>query len=299
MMHALPRRSLPGRFPGLSLLVLGVVLAAAPAAAQQAQPAPGQGQGQWFVPGQGQGQGPRPGQPPGQPVQTRPVPAPPATPSLVPPPGATAPAPTPPPQISLQQLPPITPSAPPPPPVIGVLDVDSLRQRWAPYNNLDTAIRNRVNRLRADEARERQSLDEATRQFVAQRAQLNPQQQRERQQAIEGRAAELSRQFGERQREIQTLAQQGEYLESIFRAVVSQVARARSINLILRSNVVALNDAPLDITNDVLAQLQLVPVAVNIPPEPQAPAAPPAPPAAAPAPPAAPPAAPATPPRRN
>lgn len=289
MMQALPRRPLSGWFAGLSLLALCLALPVVPALAQQ-----GQGQGQWFVPGQGQGQ--RPAQAPAQPAQTRPVPAPPPTPSLVPPPGATVPAPTPPPQISLQQLPPITPSAPPPPPIIGVLDVDSLRQRWAPYNNLDTAIRNRVNRLRGDEARERQSLDEATRLFVQQRAQLNPEQQRARQAAIEGRARDLTTQFGERQREIQTLAQQGEYLETIFRAVVSQVARARGINLILRSNVVALNDAPLDITNDVLAQLQLVPVAVNIPPEPPAPAAPPSPPVAAPASPAAPP---ATPPRRN
>lgn len=280
MMQALPVRPVSGRWPARFPLALCCVLLAAPAAAQQAQP----GQSQWFVPGQAQ----RPPQP-AQPAQTRPVPAPPPTPSLVPPPGASAPAPGAPPAISLQQLPPITPSAPPPPPIVGVLDVDTLRQRWAPYNNLDTAIRNRVNRLRADEARERQSLDEASRAFVAQRAQLSAAQQRERQQAIEGRAGELSRQFGERQREIQTLAQQGEYLESIFRAVVSQVARARGINLILRSNVVALNDAPLDITNDVLAQLQLVPVAVNIPPEPAAPGTPPA----------AAPAAPPSPPRRN
>ena len=288
----------------LALACLGLVAAGLPAGPVQAQ---GQAQGQWFVPGQGQAQGqpqgqPRPAQPAQAPAQAPARPAPPPTPSLLPQQSDMPPAPGSAPQAMLQQLPPITPSAPPPAPIIGVLDLDSVRTRWAPFNTLDTAIRNRVNRLRADEARERQALDEASRAFVAQRAQMTPQQQRERQTAIERRAAELTREFGERQRETQALAQQGEYLQSILRAVVSQVARARGINLILLSNVVALNDAPLDITPDVLAQLQQVPVVVNVPPEPAAvtpspplATAPPAAPApAAPAPPAAPAA-----PRRN
>lgn len=281
----------------LALACFGLVAATLPARPVQAQQ--GQGQGQWFVPGQGQGQPqgqPRPAQPAQAPA--RPVAPPPPTPSLLPQQSEMPPAPGSVPQAMLQQLPPITPSAPPPAPIIGVLDLDSVRTRWAPFNTLDTAIRNRVNRLRADEARERQSLDEASRAFVAQRAQMTPQQQRERQTAIERRAAELTREFGERQRETQALAQQGEYLQSILRAVVSQVARARGINLILLSNVVALNDAPLDITPDVLAQLQQVPVVVNVPPEPAA--VPPSPPLATapPAAPAAPPAQPAAP-RRN
>jgi Skp family chaperone for outer membrane proteins len=274
----------------LGFACFGMVVATLPASAW-AQQAQGQGQGQWFVPGQGQGQGQ--GQPrPAQPAQApRPVAPPPPTPSLLPQ-AEAPPAPGSVPQAMLQQLPPITPSAPPPAPIIGVLDLDSLRTRWAPFNTLDTAIRNRVNRLRADEARERQALDEASRAFVAQRAQMTPQQQRQRQTEIERRAAELTREFGERQRETQALAQQGEFLQSILRAVVSQVARARGINLILLSNVVALNDAPLDITPDVLAQLQQVPVVVNVPPDPAqgqpAAEAPPAAPAAPAAPPAAP-----------
>jgi Skp family chaperone for outer membrane proteins len=174
--------------------------------------------------------------------------------------------------------------------VIGVLDLDRIQASWTPYAGLLNAIRARVNRLRADEQRERQSLDEATRAFVAQRPQLNQDQQRARQRDIENRAAELNRQFGERQREVQTLAQTAEQLEQIIRVVLSQVAQARGINLVLRTNHVVLNHPSIDITNDVLSQLQLVPVQVQIPPDP-----PPAPAAQAPAPP---PAAPAQP-RRN
>lgn len=283
-MHGNP----PARRPVAALIVFAAALAwAAPALAQA------QGQQQWFVPGQGGGQGgaqqPRPAQPTqAQPAQAQPRPAQPQ-----PPPAEAAPA-QPAPPISIQQLPPLSPSPPPPAPIIGVLDVDQIRARWAPYAGLDNAIRSRVNRLRQDEQRERQALDEMSRAFVAQRTNMTQDQQRNRQREIEQRAATLSRQFGDRQREIQSLAQNAEALEQIFRAVVSQVAGARGINLILRSNVVALNHPSLDITNDVLGQLQLVPVQVQIPPE-----LPPAPAPAAQAPPPQPPAAPAQPPRRN
>lgn len=258
----------------------------APSAAQQQ----GQGQQQWFVPGQGQGQGQgaQPPRPPAQPAQAQPRPA-------TPPAAAVPPAPPPPP-ISIQQLPPLAPSPPPPAPVIGVLDVDQVRGRWAPYAGLANAIRSRVNRLRADEQRERQGLDEASRAFLAQRAQLSAEQQRTRQREIENRAAELNRQFGERQREVQTLAQTAEQLDQIILSVVSQVAQARGINMILRSNLVVLNLPALDITTDVVSQLGLIPVQVQLPPE-----LPPAPAAQAPAPPpaAAPPAAAPAQPRRN
>lgn len=281
-MHPPPRAR---RLPAALLAIAAAMLWAGPAPAQQ------QGQQQWFVPGQGGGQGgaqqPRPAQPAqAQPAQAQPRPA--------QPPAAEVPPPQPAPPISIQQLPPLSPSPPPPAPIIGVLDVDQIRARWAPYAGLDNAIRSRVNRLRQDEQRERQALDEASRAFVAQRANMTQDQQRARQREIEQRAATLSRQFGDRQREIQSLAQNAEALEQIFRAVVSQVAGARGINLILRSNVVALNHPSLDITNDVLGQLQLVPVQVQIPPE-----LPPAPAPAAQAPAPAQPAAPAQPPRRN
>ena len=276
-------------FRAAGCLALATALLAVPGgpalAQQQAQQ---QGQQQWFVPGQGGGGQQRPAQAQPQ-AQPRPAQAP-AAPVI---PQAETPAAPPPPPISIQQLPPLAPSPPPPAPVIGVLDIDRIQASWTPYSGLLNAIRSRVNRLRQDEQRERQSLDEATRAFVAQRAQLNQQQQRDRQREIENRASELSRQFGERQREVQTLAQTAEQLEQIIRVVLSQVAQTRGINLVLRTNHVVLNAPSIDITNDVLSQLQLVPVQVQVPPE-----LPPAPAAQAPAPPpAAPPAAPA--PRRN
>jgi Skp family chaperone for outer membrane proteins len=255
-----------------------------PAVAQ----AQGQGQQQWFVPGQPQGGQPAQPRPPAQPAQAQPRPT-------QPPPAAAAPAAPPPPPISIQQLPPIQPSPPPPAPVIGVLDVDQVRGRWAPYAALANAIRSRVNRLRADEQRERQGLDEASRAFLAQRAQLSAEQQRSRQREIENRAAELNRQFAERQREVQNLAQTAEQLDQIILSVVSQVAQARGINMILRSNLVVLNLPALDITTDVVSQLGLIPVQVQLPPEPPAPPAAQAPAAPAATPPAAPPAQP----RRN
>jgi len=267
-------------------LAVAVLLAAAGGAIAQQQ-----GQQQWFVPGQGGGQQQRPAQPPAQP---RPAQAPAPTAPLIP--QAEAPAAPAPPPITIQQLPPLAPSPPPPPPVIGVLDIDRIQASWTPYAGLLNAIRSRVNRLRQDEQRERQSLDEATRAFVAQRGQLNQEQQRARQREIENRAADLSRQFGERQREVQTLAQTAEQLEQIIRVVLSQVAQTRGINLVLRTNLVVLNAPSIDITNDVLSQLQLVPVQVQVPPE-----LPPAPAAAAPPPAAQAPAAPPAPPaqRRN
>ena len=256
----------------LRLFAAASVLAglALPALAQQS------GQQQWFVPGQGGGGGAQ--QPrPAQPAQAQPRPA--TPPAATPAPAAEAPPP-----IAMPQLPPIAPSPPPPAPIVGVLDVEQIRARWTPYAALDNAIRARVNRLRQDEQRERQALDEATRAFVAQRAQMNQDQQRARQREIENKAAELSRQFGERQREVQNLAQNAESLDQIFRLVVSQVAQARGLNLILRSNLVVLNLPALDVTNDVVAQLQLIPVQVQIPPDlppevpaqPQRPAQPPA-----------------------
>jgi Skp family chaperone for outer membrane proteins len=276
------------RRPGVLLALLLAGLSAGSGAALAQQQPPQQGQQQWFVPGQGGGAAgaqPRPAQPPAQP-QPRPAQA------QVP--AAPLPEAPPPPPISIQQLPPLAPSAPPPAPVIGVLDLDRIQGSWTPYAGLLNAIRGRVNRLRADEQRERQALDEATRAFVAQRPQLNQDQQRNRQREIENRAAELSRQFGERQREVQTLAQTAEQLEQIIRVVLSQVSQARGINLVLRTNHVVLNHPSIDITNDVLSQLQLVPVQVQIPPD-----LPPPPAAQAPAPPpAVPPAAPAQP-RRN
>jgi Skp family chaperone for outer membrane proteins len=239
--------------------------AAVPARAQPAQ------NPEWFVPNQGrapaQAQPAQPARPPQQ--QQRPPQR----------PTTQAPAPLP----AGQQ---------PPASVIGIVDVPEIQRVSTAFNQVREEIEKRRERLNADLQREQARWRDEQTGLANQRANLPPDQLRQRERDLQDRITDSQRIFRERSRAIEMAAQQalGE-IEQGLGAIIRQVAASRKVNLVLPRPLVIFNDPAFDLTEEVAAQFNRALRSVTLPPEQtgDAAAAPaPATPAAAPARPAAP-----------
>jgi Skp family chaperone for outer membrane proteins len=241
-------------------LALLVGLLPGMAAAQQNQ--------EWFVPGQGQ-------QRPAQAQQQRP------------------------PQQGQQQRPPQQQQAQrpagqqPPAAVIGVVDIQEVQRVSTAFTQVREEIERRRTRLNEDLQREQNSWRDAQQALANQRAQLSPDQIRQRERELQDRITDSQRIFRNRSQAIEQAAQQAlVQIEEALANVVRTVAQGRSINMVLPRPLVIMNAPEFDITDDVAQQFNRVMRQVNIPAETDGNA-----PAAAPAAPRA--AAPAQQPRRN
>jgi Skp family chaperone for outer membrane proteins len=242
-------------------LALLVGLLPGMAAAQQNQ--------EWFVPGQGQ-------QRPAQAQQQRP------------------------PQQGQQQRPPQQQQQAqrpagqqPPAAVIGVVDIQEVQRVSTAFTQVREEIERRRTRLNEDLQREQNSWRDAQQALANQRAQLSPDQIRQRERELQDRITDSQRIFRNRSQAIEQAAQQAlVQIEEALANVVRTVAQGRSINMVLPRPLVIMNAPEFDITDDVAQQFNRVMRQVNIPAETDGNA-----PAAAPAAPRA--AAPAQQPRRN
>lgn len=249
------------RLPLALLLGLPWGLLPGMAAAQQNQ--------EWFVPGQGQQ---RPAQ--AQQQQQRP------------PQGQQ--------QRPPQQQPAQRPTGQQPPAaVIGVVDIQEIQRVSTAFTQVREEIERRRTRLNEDLQREQNTWRDAQQALANQRAQLNPDQIRQRERELQDRITDSQRIFRNRSQAIEQAAQQAlVQIEEALANVVRTVAQGRSINMVLPRPLVIMNAPEFDITDDVAQQFNRVMRQVNIPAETDGNA-----PAAAPAAPRA--AAPAQQPRRN
>lgn len=258
-------------------LPLALLLAFAPSVtfAQQRQ-----GQ-EWFVPGQNQGAaGQRP------PQQQRPAQTP-SQPAARPGPTAARPA----------ALPPGT---PPPAAVIGIVDIPEIQRLSTAFNQVREEIERRRTKLNEDLQREQNGWRDAQQQLATQRAQMNPEQIRNRERELQDRITDSQRIFRNRSQAIEQAAQQSlVQIEEALGVVVRQVAGSRNVNIVLPRPLVIMNEPAFDLTEEVAQQFNRTLRQVAIPAESdgsQPPAAPTAG-AAAPSRPAAP--APAAPPAQQ
>ena len=232
--------------PSVRLAILGALLAAMPAAAQQSQ--------EWFVPGQGQGQqGQRPAQQQQQQQQQRPQQ------QQQRPPQAAG---------QRRDPAPLPPGQPPPTPVIGVVDVPEIQRDSAAFNQVREEIERRRQRLNEDLQREQNSWREQQQQLANQRAGLPPDQLRQRERDLQDRITESQRIFRERSRAIEQVAQGALVeIEQALGSVIRQVAASRSVNMVLPRPLVIYNEPPFDLTAEVSQQFNRALRSVTIPPE--------------------------------
>ncbi|WP_240782588.1 OmpH family outer membrane protein [Roseococcus sp. SYP-B2431] len=234
-----------------------------------------QRQGQeWFVPGQNQGAA---GQRPAQAQPQRPAQAP-----SRPAPAAARPA----------ALPPGT---PPPAAVIGIVDIPEIQRLSTAFNQVREEIERRRTRLNDDLQREQNGWRDAQQALATQRAQMNPEQIRNRERELQDRITDSQRIFRNRSQAIEQAAQQSlVQIEESLGVVVRQVAGSRNVNIVLPRPLVIMNEPAFDLTEEVAQQFNRTLRQVTIPAESDG-SQPPTPPAGAQAPGGAAPARPAAP----
>lgn len=208
-----------------------------------------QRQGQeWFVPGQNQGAGQRPAQP------QRPPQAPAQPPAR---PGPTAARP-----------PALPPGTPPPAAVIGIVDIPEIQRLSTAFNQVREEIERRRTRLNDDLQREQNGWRDAQQALATQRAQMSPEQIRNRERELQDRITDSQRIFRNRSQAIEQAAQQSlVQIEEALGVVVRQVAGSRNVNIVLPRPLVIMNEPAFDLTEEVAQQFNRTLRSVTIPPE--------------------------------
>jgi Skp family chaperone for outer membrane proteins len=213
-----------------------------------------QRQGQeWFVPGQNQGAaGQRPTQPQPQPQRPPQAPTQPAA-----RPGPTAARP-----------PALPPGTPPPAAIIGIVDIPEIQRLSTAFNQVREEIERRRTRLNDDLQREQNGWRDAQQALATQRAQMNPEQIRNRERELQDRITDSQRIFRNRSQAIEQAAQQSlVQIEEALGVVVRQVAGSRNVNIVLPRPLVIMNEPAFDLTEEVAQQFNRTLRQVTIPAE--------------------------------
>ena len=222
-----------------ALAAAGLLLPASPALAQQQQQ-------EWFIPNQGQ-------QRPAQQPQQRPAQQPQQRPAQQP-----------------QRPAALPPGQPPPAPVIGVVDVQEIQRQATAFNQVREEIERRRQKLNEDLQREQNGWRDAQQQLANQRATLPPEELRQKERDLHDRITDSQRIFRDRARAIDQAAQQALIeIERTMAQVIQQVAASHQVNLVLRRELVILNEPPFDLTDEVVKQFNASLRSVTIPPEPR------------------------------
>ena len=163
---------------------------------------------------------------------------------------------------------PLPPGASPPAVVTGVLSIPDIMRFAVASQQVDKEIGARRQKLAEDEQKEQQSLRDLNQQLANERAKLSPDQARARDREMQDRFNESRRRFALRDRIIQDAAQFClVQMQRTMTAVVQQVAAAHNMNFVLRREQVVMNTADVDITAQVIAELNQLLPAVIIPPD--------------------------------
>jgi Skp family chaperone for outer membrane proteins len=234
-----------------------------------AAPVLAQGNQEWFVPGQGGGQGGGQGAAPGgrtptPPAQQRPPQAQPAQ-------GQRPPQ-------QAQRPPALPPGQQPPAAVIGIVDIPEVQRVSTAFNQVREEIERRRSRLNDDLQREQNGWREAQQALATQRANLGPDQVRQRERELQDRITDSQRIFRNRSQAIEQAAQQSlMQIEENLANIVRQVAGSRNVNIVLPRPLVIMNEPAFDLTEEVGQQFNRTLRQVNIPADSDG-SAPPAPP---------------------
>jgi Skp family chaperone for outer membrane proteins len=245
---------------------LALTVAVAPLAGW-AQQAPN---GEWFVPGQ-----PHPATAPRQaPARQAPPPAPVAAPTGLPlPPEAGAEQGGAAPQLQVQlppapPIPPIPKGSATPAAIIGILSVPDVLRVSTAYQAAYKELNARGQKLNADAQKEQMTLRDMGQALANERTKLSPEQIRQKEKAIQDRATEAQRRFGERNRIIQ---EAGQYvmlqINRTMEQVAQQVALSRGINLVLNRAQILGTTADFDLTPAVAEVMNKVLPSVVVPPD--------------------------------
>ena len=177
----------------------------------------------------------------------------------------------------------------PPAAIIGVVDIQEIQRVSTAFTQVREEIERRRNRLNEDLQREQNTWRDAQQALANQRAQLNPDQIRQRERELQDRITDSQRIFRNRSQAIEQATQQAlVQIEEALANIVRSVAQSRSINIVLPRPLVIMNAPEFDLTEEVAQQFNRTMRQVNIPAEsdgstaPAAPAAPAAPRATAP-----------------
>jgi len=129
-------------------------------------------------------------------------------------------------------------------------------------------IERRRAKLNEDLQREQARWREEQQRLGAERANLPPEQLRNRERDLQDRVTDSQRIFRDRQRAIEQATQQSlTEIEQALGAVIQQVAASRQVNLVLPRPFVIFNDPPFDLTAEVAQQLNRTLRNVTVPPE--------------------------------
>lgn len=172
-----------------------------------------------------------------------------------------------------QKLPPIPqlPALPkenaPPSPVMGVLSVPEVMQQSTAAQGVEKIIEARRQKLAAEAQADQQKWEGEQKAITAQKAKLSKAALTAKEQALQKEIEEAQVDFHNRNLAIEVSARAAlGKIEATLIAVISQVAQAHGMNLVLHRSQVALNVNGFDISKEVAAHLNKILPSVAVPP---------------------------------
>lgn len=171
------------------------------------------------------------------------------------------------PQPPIPSLPDIAKVKPPPAPVIGVLSVPDVEQQSSAAQAVTRVIGERKEKLHLEVERAQANWRALGQQFQAEVQRMTPQAAQNRETVLRNQVNGERRRLQNEERVIAEAAQiAAGQIERTLVNIIRQVAEAHGMNLVLHRSQVALNEQYLDITDDVVRQLNRVLPTVQIPP---------------------------------
>jgi Skp family chaperone for outer membrane proteins len=167
----------------------------------------------------------------------------------------------------IPQLPDLPKAAAPPVAVIGVLSVPEVMQKSTAAQGVQAIIQQRQAQLGQDAQHARAKIQSEQARILADRTKLSDAVLEAREQALRDEIAATQTKFEERNQAIQNSGQAAlGQIESELIGIIRQEAQAHGMNLVLHREQVALNVNAFDITDDVVAQLNILLPSVKVPP---------------------------------
>jgi Skp family chaperone for outer membrane proteins len=167
----------------------------------------------------------------------------------------------------IPQLPDLPKAAAPPVAVIGVLSVPEVMQKSTAAQGVQAIIQQRQAQLGQDAQHARAKIQAEQARILADRTKLSDAVLESREQSLRDEIAATQTKFEERNQAIQNSGQAAlGQIESELIGIIRQEAQAHGMNLVLHREQVALNVNAFDITDDVVAQLNILLPSVKVPP---------------------------------
>ncbi len=140
--------------------------------------------------------------------------------------------------------------------VIAVLDVPQIQRNSKAAKSIQTQIEAQRDAYEAELAKQEKSLRAADQQLKAQQASLSPEDYQKKRQELEGQADKLRKNVQARKNQLEKAVNAGaDQVRQALIKVVSEIAKAKGLTLVLNKNQVVWSGTTLDITADTLKTL--------------------------------------------